>query len=72
MLKRYKIKGASVWDRRLIIVLGSLFAVTLLLFAVWILTLFMNSAEVDDCLDRGGSYDYELGQCDFDENHPRP
>jgi hypothetical protein len=32
----------------------------------------MNSAEVDDCLDRGGSYDDELGQCDFEGNHPKP
>jgi hypothetical protein len=32
----------------------------------------MNSAEVDDCLDRGGRYDDELGQCDFEENHPKP
>lgn len=72
MLKRHKLKGVPVWDRRLIIVLGSLFAITLLLFAVWILTLLMNSAEVDDCLDRGGRYDYEIGQCESDEDHPRP
>lgn len=72
MLKRHKIKETSVWDRRLIIVLGSLFAITLLLVAVWVLTLLMNSAEVDDCLDRGGSYDYELGECDLDRIHPRP
>lgn len=72
MLKRHKIKETSVWDRRLIVVLGSLFAITLLLVAVWVLTLLMNSAEVDDCLDRGGSYDYELGECDFDKNHPKP
>ena len=54
------------------IVLGSLFAVTLLLVAVWILTLFMNSAEVDDCLDKGGSYDGELGECDFEQYQPKP
>ena len=54
------------------VVLGFLFGVTLLLFAVWVLTLFFNWAEVDDCLDRGGSYDYEQGRCDLEANHPKP
>lgn len=72
MLKRHKKQGASVWDRRLVVVLGFLFGVTLLLFAVWVLTLFFNWAEVDDCLDRGGSYDYEQGRCDLEANHPKP
>ena len=70
MLKRYNKQGASSWDRKLTIVLGSLFGITLLLFAVWAVTLLINWAEVDDCLDRGGSYDYEAGHCDFDTNHP--
>jgi len=72
MLKRYNKQGASVWERKLTIVLGFLFGITLLFFAVWVLTLFINWAEVDDCLDRGGSYDYESGRCDFDVNHPNP
>ena len=70
MLKRYNKQGVSAWDRKLTIVLGSLFGITLLLFAVWAVVLMINWAEVDDCLDRGGSYDYEQGQCDFDTNHP--
>ena len=69
MLKRYNKQGASVWERKLTIVLGFLFAVTLLLFAVWVRTLFINWAEVDDCLDRAGGYDYELGRCDFNVNY---
>ena len=72
MLKRYDKQGAPVWERRLTVVLGLLFGATLLLFAVWAVTLFINRAEVDDCLDRGGSYDYERGRCDFDVNHPKP
>ena len=72
MFKRYNKQGASIWDRRLTLVLGFLFGVTLLLFAVYAVTLFSNWAAVDDCLDRGGSYDYELGQCDFDVNHSNP
>lgn len=70
MLKRYHKQGVSAWDRKLMIVLGSLFGITLLLFAVWAVILLINWAEVDDCLDRGGSYDYEEGRCDFDTNHP--
>ncbi len=72
MLRRHKIKGTPVWDRRLTVVLGFLFGVTLLLFCVWVVTLFLNSSDIDDCLDRGGSYDYELGECDLEGNHPRP
>ena len=70
MFKRYNKQGASVWERKLTLVLGFLFGVTLLLFAFWALTLFINWAEVDDCLDRGGSYDYERGRCDLESNHP--
>jgi hypothetical protein len=72
MLKRYIKQGASAWDRKLTLVLGFLFGITLLLFAVYAVTLFSNWAEVDDCLDKGGSYDYELGRCDFDVNQPSP
>lgn len=72
MLKRHNKQGASVWDRKLTVVLGFLFGITVLLFAVLVLTLFINSADVDDCLDRGGSYDYEEGRCDLEENDPKP
>ena len=72
MLKRHKIGEAPVWQRKLTVIIGSLFAATLLLFAVWAITLFINTAEIDDCLDDGGSYDYEKGRCDFEVNHPSP
>jgi len=72
MLKRYNKQGASAWDRKLTLVLGALFGITLLLFAVYAITLFSNWADVDDCLDKGGSYDYEQRHCDFDVNHPNP
>ena len=29
-------------------------------------------ARADDCLDKGGSYDYERGECDFESNHVIP
>ncbi len=72
MLKRHDKQGAPVWERKLIVVVGALFAATLLLFAVWAVTLFINWMEVDDCLDSGGSYDYERERCDLDVNHPNP
>lgn len=72
MLKRHKIGEAPAWQRKLIIVVGALFAATLLLFVFWAVTLFINWAEIDDCLDSGGSYDYERGRCDFSVSHPNP
>ena len=30
------------------------------------------AARVDSCLDRGGSYDYELDECDLERSHPGP
>ena len=72
MRKRYDKQEAPAWERKLVIVLGALFGVTLLLFAVWAVTLYSSWAAADDCLDRGGSYDYERGRCDFEVNHPRP
>ncbi|MGI9237491.1 MAG: hypothetical protein ACR2QZ_08840 [Woeseiaceae bacterium] len=48
------------------VVLGLLFGVTLLLFAVWAVTLFINRAAVDDCLESGGQYDHEQGRCELD------
>jgi hypothetical protein len=72
MFKRHKIGEASVAERKLVLVFGSLLAITLLLFAAWAVTLFINTAAVDDCLDQGGSYDYEQGSCDFEVNHSKP
>jgi hypothetical protein len=66
MLKRHKIGEASEWERKLVLVFGSLLGITVLLFTVWAMTLFINWAEVDDCLDSGGSYDYERGRCDYE------
>ena len=72
MLKKYEKQGPSPWDRRLVIVLGALFAITLLLFAVWAVVLFVGPTSVDACLDQGGSYDYEQQRCDFETNHTEP
>ena len=72
MRSKYKKKDAPIWQRKLVLFLGVLSGATLLLFAVWAVTLLIDWARVDDCLDKGGSYDYELGECDFERNHVVP
>jgi len=72
MLRKYEKKGAPSWQRKLVLVLGSLFGATFLLFAVWAVTLYIDQARVDACLDKGGSYDFERNACDFESNHAGP
>ena len=72
MFKRYAKQDAPAWQRRLVLLLWSLFAATLLLFAAWAVVLFIDWARVDTCLDQGGSYDYERSECDFENDHLRP
>jgi hypothetical protein len=72
MLSKYKKEDAPPWERKLVLVLGSLSGATILLFMVWAIMLFIDWARVDDCLDKGGSYDYEGGKCDFESNHVIP
>ena len=72
MLKRYPKQDAPAWQRRLVLILWSLFAATLLLFAAWAVVLFIDWARVDACLDQGGSYDYQNRECDFESNHASP
>ena len=66
MFKRHKIGEASGAEPKLTLVFGSLFCISVLLFAVRTGTLFINSAEVDDCLDSDGIYDYDRGHCDYE------
>jgi len=72
MLSKYKKNEAPSWQRKLVLVLVSFSAATFLLFAVWAVTLYIDWARVDDCLDKGGSYDYERGECDFESNYAIP
>lgn len=44
MRRKYKKQDAPRWQRRLVIILGGLFAATVLLFAVWAVILFLDSA----------------------------
>jgi hypothetical protein len=65
MFKKYEKKEAPSWQRKLVLVLGALSGATFLLFVVWAITLFIDWARVEDCLDKGGHYDIERGECDF-------
>jgi hypothetical protein len=51
--------------------LATLLAVTVLGIGVAYLQLSGYFA-VDDCLDRGGSYHYDVGECSFTENYKGP
>lgn len=31
----------------------------------------VTAARVDSCLDAGGSFDYERGECDMEASHPK-
>jgi hypothetical protein len=31
--------------------------------------LFMHSSEIDKCLDDGGSFNYQICKCDFENTH---
>ena len=64
MRSKYTKNAAPAWQRKLVFFLWSLFGATFLLFAAWAVMLFIDSASVDRCLDRGGSYDYERRECD--------
>ena len=72
MFNKYKKTETASWQRKLVLVLGALFSATFLLFVVWAVVLLIDWARVDDCLDKGGSYDYESGECDFETNHVIP
>lgn len=64
MRKRYEKQDVPAWQRKLIVLIGAFFGATLLLFVAWAVVLLIDWLRVDECLDRGGRYDYELGVCD--------
>ena len=46
-------------------------AATLILFGVFLALQPISYAwEIEACLDKGGSFDYENHRCDFDVSHP--
>lgn len=72
MRRRHRIGEPPAWQRRLILIVASLFGATLLLLTAWAVILFNDWMRVDDCLDKGGSYDYEREVCDFERSHEAP
>jgi hypothetical protein len=69
MLNKTTRSEPPFWQRKLVLILGSLLGATVLLFVVWAVTLFVDRARVDDCLDNGGRYDYDRGECEIEANH---
>lgn len=41
----------------------------LLIVALWTAPKVQQFLAVDDCLDRGGSWHYDIGECSFTENY---
>ena len=72
MRRPHRIGEPPAWQRRLLLLITAFFGATLLLLAAWAVILFNDWMRVDDCLDRGGSYDYEREVCDFDQQHDVP
>ena len=68
----HRIGEAPAWQRRLLLIVTALFGATLLLFAAWAVILFSDGRRVDECLDKGGSYDQELGACDLRQQDDEP
>ena len=63
MLNKHKKTDVPAWQRRLVVILASLFGATVLLFLAWAVMLFVERERVDDCLDQGGSFDHERSEC---------
>ena len=72
MRRPRRIGEAPAWQRRLLLLITAFFAATLLLLAAWAVILFSDWMRVDECLDQGGSYDYEREVCDFEQPHEAP
>lgn len=72
MRRPHRIGEAPAWQRRLLLLITAFFGATLLLLAAWAVILFNDWMRVDECLDRGGSYDYEQEVCDFGQPQEAP
>lgn len=72
MIKKYEKQDAPAWQRRVLLIIAALFSATMLLLAAWAVVLFIDQARIDSCLDEGGSWDNERGECDFDTSRPGP
>ena len=46
-----------------------IFGALLLGFLIWSVPKVLNWLAIDDCLDRGGSWHYDVGECSFTENY---
>lgn len=69
MLSKYTKSDVPSWQRKLVLILGSLFGATVLLFAVWAVMLLADRARIDHCLDEGGRHDDERGECVIEDDY---
>ena len=46
--------------------------IALVLVAIWGLPKLQRFLAIDDCLARGGSWHYDVGECSFTENYGGP
>ena len=63
-MKTYRKSEPPAWQKRIVVLLMGMLSATLLLFVVWGYFLWLEMDEVDDCLDRGGSWNYEDKECE--------
>ena len=73
MRSKYKKNEAPPWQGKLVLVFWGRSSVPrFCCLWMWAVILLIDWARVDDCLDMGGSYDYERGECDLESNHIIP
>lgn len=72
MISPYQKQDAPAWQRRVILIISGLFGATLLLFAAWAIVLFIDNNKAEDCVNRGGTYDEESGECSVELGSPSP
>ncbi len=63
-MKTYRKSEPPAWQKRIVVLLMGMLSATLLLFVVWGYFLWLEMDEVDDCLDRGGRWNYEDKECE--------
>ena len=63
MLSKHKKTEVPAWQRRLVVILASLFGATFLLFLAWAVMLYIERDQIEGCLDQGGSIDHERSDC---------
>ncbi len=64
MRRAHRIGEPPAWQRRLVQLLMGLISATLLLFVVWGYFLWLEMDAAEDCVERGGTWNYETDECE--------